>query len=323
MDRRSLRRLLVFSAVGGGFVLVVLLCLGVALVRSIKPLSQFTAEAGGAPTQPATALTAETPTTAVTVTLLPPTDVLTATDTPLPTDTPIPSPTVTDTPLPTDTPVPSATDTGTILPTDAPSPSPTSTSTPTPSPTPMTLVVRGATDRVVTNGDLHVVGEVENSTGGSICDVKVVGTFYNSSSQVVAISVVPAMLDVVGSGEVAPFDLALLNPPSGVDHYDLQVEYAITNSIPLRVEVASDQGSVVNGGYHVLGQVRNQNGFSVDSVRVVATFYNAQNEVIGAVVTYTALDTLNPDQTAPFEVALADPPEDVGDYALRVEAERR
>ena len=307
MDRRSLRRLLVFSAVGGGFVLVVLLCLGVALVRSIKPLSQFTAEAGGAPTQPATALTAETPTTAVTVTLLPPTDVLTATDTPLPTDTPVPS----------------ATDTGTILPTDAPSPSPTSTSTPTPSPTPMTLVVRGATDRVVTNGDLHVVGEVENSTGGSICDVKVVGTFYNSSSQVVAISVVPAMLDVVGSGEVAPFDLALLNPPSGVDHYDLQVEYAITNSIPLRVEVASDQGSVVNGGYHVLGQVRNQNGFSVDSVRVVATFYNAQNEVIGAVVTYTALDTLNPDQTAPFEVALADPPEDVGDYALRVEAERR
>jgi len=323
MDRRSLCRLVIFSAVGGGFAFVVLLCLGVALVRSMKPLSQLTAEAGVAPAQNATPLTAETPTTTVTVTLLPPTDVPTATDTPLPTDTPIPSPTVTDTPLPTGTPVPSPTVTGTLLPTDTPSPSPTLTNTPAPSPTPMTLVVRGATDRVITNGDLHVVGEVENSTGGSICDVKVVGTFYNSSGQVVAISVVGAMLDVVGSGEVAPFDLALLNPPSSVDHYDLQVEYAITNSTPLRVEVVSDQGSIVNGDYHVLGQARNQNGFTVDSVRVVVTFYNAQNEVIGAVISYTALDTLSPDQTAPFDVALADPPEGVGDYALLVEAERR
>ncbi len=187
----------------------------------------------------------------------------------------------------------------------------------------MTLVAQGFTEHVTDNGDLHVVGEVENSTSGSICDVKVAGTFYDSSGQVVAISAVYTLLDIVGSGKVAPFDLALLDPPSSVDHYDLQVEYAITNSAPLRVEVVSNQGSISNGDYHVLGQVQNKNSFTVNSVRVVATFYNAQGEVIGAVISYTALDTLGPDQTTAFDIALADPPEDVDDYALVVEAERQ
>jgi len=187
----------------------------------------------------------------------------------------------------------------------------------------MTLVVRGATDHTVANGDLHVFGEVENSTTGSIYNVKVVGTFYNSSDQVVAISVVYTMLDVVGAGEVAPFDLALLDPPSSIDRYDLQVEYAITSSTPLRVEVVSHQGSTSNGDYHILGQVHNQNSFAVDSVRIIATFYNAQNQVIGAVISHAALDALSSGQTTAFDVVLADPPDSVDDYALLVEAERR
>jgi hypothetical protein len=187
----------------------------------------------------------------------------------------------------------------------------------------MTLFVRGATDHLITNGDLHVVGEVENGTSGSISDVKIVGTFYNSSDQVIAVSVVYALLDVVGAVEVAPFDLAVVDPPSEVDHYDLQVEYAVTDSDPLRVAVLSHQGSTSDGDYHVLGEVRNQNSFAVDSVRVIATFYNAQNEVIGAVLSYTALDALSQDQTTAFAVVLADPPETVDHYALLAEADRQ
>ena len=323
MDRRSLRRLGIACAVGGGFAFVVLLCLGVALARSIKPVAQLTAEAGAAPTQSATSLTAETSTATVTATLLTPTAPITATDTPLPTDKPSPPPTLTNTSLPTDMLVPSPTSTGTLLSTDTPSPSPTPTSTPTPSPTPMTLVVRGASDRVMGDGDLHVFGEVENSTSGSISDVKVVGTFYNSSEQVLAISVVYTMLDIVGAGEAAPFDLVLLEPPASIYRYDLQVEYAITNSTPLRVEVINHQGSTSDGNYHVLGQVHNQNSFAVDLVRVVATFYNAQNQVIGAGISTTALDALSSGQTTAFDAVLADPPESVHHYALLVEAERK
>ncbi|MBN1135002.1 MAG: hypothetical protein JXM73_00355 [Anaerolineae bacterium] len=321
MDRRSLRRFGIASALGGGFVFVVLLCLGVALVRSINPLPQLTAEAGVAVTHSPVPLTAETP--AITATLLLPTDTPTATDTPLPTDTPTPSPTLTDTPLPTDTPVPSPTDTGTLPPTDTPSPSPTPTDTPTPSPTPVPLAVQGSTVYEKANGDLHVVGEVINSTDGSICDVKIVGTFYDSVDQVVEIGFVYTMLDIVGASEAAPFDLVLLDPPSTVDNYDLQVEYAITDSAPLRLEVASHQGSISNSDYHVLGEVRNQNAFTVNSVRVVATFYNDQDEVLRTVIYYTILDTLSSGQKASYDVTVPDPPDDLDHYALIVEADRQ
>jgi len=165
---------------------------------------------------------------------------------------------------------------------------------------------------------------VVNSNSGSIGDVRIVSTFYNAADQVIAIAAAFTMLDIVGSGEAAPFDVLLSDPPSGIDHQELQVDYAITATAPLRLEVVSHQGSTRgDGNYHILGEVRNQHTFTVNSVRVVTTFYNAQQEVIRASVSYTVLDTISQDQTAPFDVALLEPPADLDHYALIVEADRQ
>jgi hypothetical protein len=174
---------------------------------------------------------------------------------------------------------------------------------------------------VTTDGDRHVVGEVTNGTKGSIWFVKVVGTFYDAASQVVITDSTYTKLDIVGAGEAAPFDLTLLEPPSSIDHYELQLEYATTDSSPVRVDIASHHGSVSDtGSYHVVGEVRNQNAFTVNFVKVVVTFYNAQHEVIRTEFSNTALDVLSPGQKAPFDVALLDPPADVDHYAVKAQA---
>ena len=70
-----------------------------------------------------------------------------------------------------------------------------------------------------------------------------------------------------------------MQPPPSVDHYDLEVEYATTDWPPLRVDIAGHQGSVSfsdTGSYHVVGEVENQNGFTVNFIKVVVTFYNAR-----------------------------------------------
>jgi hypothetical protein len=188
----------------------------------------------------------------------------------------------------------------------------------------MALVVWGATTYGTDDGHLHVFGEVVNSTAGSISDVKVVGTFYGTDNQVVDTGDTYAMLDIVGAGESAPFDLVLEDPPSTIETYDLQVEYAITSSSPLRLALVSAQGSTADDGdYHILGEVQNQHSFTVTSVRVVATVYNAEYDVIGAVVFHTALGTLTTGQKTSFDVELLDPSEDVADYTLVIEADRR
>ena len=187
----------------------------------------------------------------------------------------------------------------------------------------MSLEVRGSTAHEEDDGDLHVVGEVVNSSGGSIWKVKVVGTFYDTADQVVDTGFTYTMLDIVGAGEAAPFDLILLDPPPTLDTYELQVDYAITGSTPLRLEVVSHTGSTSNGKYHVLGEVRNQNSFTVYSVRIVAAFYNDQDEVLRTILYYTPLETLSSGQKAPYDITLSDIPNDLDHYALIVEADRQ
>lgn len=329
MDRRGLRRFGIGIAIGSSLALMVLLCLGVALVRSIKLHPHLIADAGIATTQSPVPPTTETLAPTITATLLLPTDTPLPTNTPLPTDTPAPLPKLTNTPASGDMPpppplpppgTPPITDTPTLSPTPTETSMPTDT--PTPIPTSAPLAVRGSTVHENTNGDLHVVGEVLNSRSGSICNVKIVATFYDTADQVVGTGFVYTMLDIVGAGEASPFDLAWLDPPSTVDSYELQVEYAITDSIPIRVEVVSHQGSTIDGDYHVLGEARNQNAFTVNSIRVVITYYNDQSEVLRTVLYYTSLDTLSSGQRAPFDVTLPDPPDDLDYYAIVVEADR-
>jgi len=338
MSRRSLRTFGIVSAIGGGFAFVVLLCLGVALVRSINPISHATGEVRLAATQSAMPVAADI---SVSGTFLPPTGAPTSTGTLLSTASPVPtgmlpstespvptgtlplteSPVLTGTPPSTDTPGPSSTATDMLPTTDTVGPSSTPTDTPSPDSTPAPVAIRGTTAYVTASGERHVVGEVTNSTSGSIWFAKVVGTFYDAAGQVVITGTAYTMLDIVGAGEAAPFDLALPEPPPSIDHHDLQLEYATTESPPLRVDIAGHQGSVSDtGSYHVIGEVRNQNGFAVNFVKVVVTFYNAQDEVVRTSFSNTALDVLSPGQKAPFDVALLDPPADIDHYAVIAQA---
>ena len=326
MSRRSLRTFGVVSAVGGGLAFVVLLCLGVALVRSIVPISQATAEVGLAAIQAAMPVAADS---SVPGTFLSPTGALTSTGTLPSSASPAPtgmlpsseSSVLTDTPPSTDIPGPSSTATDMVPITDTAGPSPTATDTPSPDSTLAPVAIRGTTDYMTANGERHVVGEVTNGTGGSIWFVKVVGTFYDAAGQVITTTSTYTMFDIVGAGEVSPFDLALLEPPPSIDHHSVRVEYATTDLPPVRVEIAGHQGSVSDtGSYHVVGEVRNQNAFAVNFVQVVVTFYNAQGEVVRTGFPNTTLNMLSPDQTAPFDVALSDPPTDLDNYAVKAQA---
>jgi hypothetical protein len=338
MSIRSLRTFGLVSAIGGGFALMVLLCLGVALVRSIAPVSHAAAEVRLVATPSAMSVAADrsksgtflAPAGALTSTgTLPstaspaPTGILPSAENPVPAGT-LPSaesPALTGTLPLTDTPGPSSTAADISPTTDTEDPSPTPTYTPSPDSTPAPVVIRGTTGYVTDNGEQHVVGEVLNGTSGSIWFAKVSGTFYDVAGQVVITDSTYTLLDVVGAGEVAPFDLALLEPPAPIDHYDLEIEYATIDLPPLRVDIAGHQGSVSDtGSYHVVGEVENQNGFTVNFIKVVVTFYNAQNEVVRIDFSNTALDMLSPGQKAPFDVALLDPPADMDHYAVKAQA---
>ena len=57
------------------------------------------------------------------------------------------------------------------------------------------------------------------------------------------------------------------------------------------------------GYYCLVGEVFNPSDSNMDFVKVVATFYNDTETVIGTSFTYTELDIILPDDTVPFEIS--------------------
>jgi hypothetical protein len=57
---------------------------------------------------------------------------------------------------------------------------------------------------------------------------------------------------------------------------------------------------------NVVGEIRNDSEITQDFVKITATFYDETNRVIGTSDTYTDPYTLEPGQSAPFDLGVGD-----------------
>jgi hypothetical protein len=109
-------------------------------------------------------------------------------------------------------------------------------------------------------------------------------------------------------------------PPS-LANYDLRVDYVTTNEDPLRAEVLSQRAyRGEEGGYHIVGEVRNPYAYPVRSVEIVATYYNTAYQVVRVERAFAEAESLEPGQVSPFEIVLSNPPSDLSHYRLQTEA---
>ena len=57
---------------------------------------------------------------------------------------------------------------------------------------------------------------------------------------------------------------------------------------------------------HIVGEVFNQASVTVNSVKIIATFYNANGQVIGTDSAYADPSDLAPGQRAPFDINISE-----------------
>ncbi|GAB4444428.1 MAG: hypothetical protein Kow0031_26880 [Anaerolineae bacterium] len=77
------------------------------------------------------------------------------------------------------------------------------------------------------------------------------------------------------------------------------------------------------GWYHIVGEVQNNAGTPMEYVEVIAKLYNAEKEVIGTKLTFTAPDVIAPGASAPFDIiALRQAQwEQIESYSLQVKGD--
>ncbi len=202
---------------------------------------------------------------------------------------------------------------------------PAATEDPQPVPTGAAeLQFQGVTEHKASTGTHYVVGEVLNKTASNLWFVQILATFYDGNGQVIGGGATFTELSILEAGSSAPFKLATLDPPSDLASYKLSFDYQTTAQSPLSVEIVEFSSfSDEAGGHHIVGDVRNNHEFAVKFPEVIATYYDASHNVIRVEMALSQLNTIQPGETAAFEVVLVDPPPELHHYALQTEALRQ
>ena len=133
-------------------------------------------------------------------------------------------------------------------------------------------------------GYFNVVGEVQNSGDQAANDVEVTATFYNNQDVVIATRSNYIALSVLLPGAKSPFRVEFVDVSQSalVDHYSLEIGFTPTDSIPKQLEISSHNASSDVGFslFEILGEVQNTGDATAMLVRVFATCYDVDGNVI-------------------------------------------
>ena len=177
-------------------------------------------------------------------------------------------------------------------------------------------------DDYVSSDYLNVVGEVQNSSDVPAEYVKISLILFDEDDKIVATDFTYTDLDVIPPGDKAPFRL-ITDEYEGAVRYELLVEGDPAELGPQGLEILSSSDEVDSLGFFIItGEVQNNGEQVAEFVKIVATLYNANDELLGSDFTYIEPDELAPGATEPFELIIFGWMEEKGDidhYELQVE----
>jgi hypothetical protein len=174
------------------------------------------------------------------------------------------------------------------------------------------------------DGSQVIVGEVLNNTGDNLRFVEIMASFHDAEGRLLGTGSAFVELTTVEIDGRAPFKLVTQDPPPSSHNYRLHVDYIPTEHGPLHLAIDNHSARKTDSGaFQVTGQVRNSRDFPIRFAEVVASFYNAQDQVIRVEAVLCEQEVVEPGQTCRFELTLEDPPVDLSHYKLQAQAIRQ
>ena len=96
-------------------------------------------------------------------------------------------------------------------------------------------------------------------------------------------------------------------PPPASPSYTIPYNPSFTQPTEVLPRILSDNNYVDSiGTLHIVGEVINESYQPARFIRITATFYDANNSVIGTDFTFTSPSTLQPGQGAPFDLTISE-----------------
>jgi hypothetical protein len=155
------------------------------------------------------------------------------------------------------------------------------------------------------DGDLHVVGLLQNGTGATIHFAEVTANFHNSGGTTVASDDGVALVLSIAAGADAPFEVILTDPPPGITGYTVIAgEY---QSIPFLSALNISETVTAFDTTHVAGTITNNSGSEYIDVIVWAAVFDSSGNMLRVDVAEASPSEIGPGDSATFDVFFGDP----------------
>ena len=180
---------------------------------------------------------------------------------------------------------------------------------PTPTPTPPPMTIRKLNFQQTPAGGLWALGEIHNPGSESISEVMLEISLFDEDGQLLLSETAYPQLDVVPPGREVSFAILYGNPPPQFAQYQAVVLAGVPMSPNSRyyldLEASDLQGQTVDAArYRVTGDLINVGTSDAESLRLLITAYDDQDQVVAVRQAELPISVLRSAATTPFEAEL-------------------
>jgi hypothetical protein len=130
---------------------------------------------------------------------------------------------------------------------------------------------------------LHIVGQIQNTSGGDVALVTINVTWQNASNGVVGHSVAFATKTVLSDQGYSPFEDLEFPPPSvSYDHFAIgAITYSRSTAHPYHLDAATSPCPINDPADEVCGTVTNNGSVTIENVDAILTYVDHTNVTVG------------------------------------------
>jgi len=185
-------------------------------------------------------------------------------------------------------------------------PCPTPVANPTPGATwcepPTSVSVKH--HRMYTKGaNRYIIGEIANDWITSLYWVTITARCYDANNHIIAREQTATILDKSVAGQTNPFKLTIPNAPAGIARYELTLSGSLTNSQDYSGVTVLSHTVRDTGGTAIVGDLRNDQPYEIDGIKVVGVFYDAAGNVLDITVGEAGRVRLEPTDQVPYTIS--------------------
>ena len=178
---------------------------------------------------------------------------------------------------------------------------------------------------VDSDGLLHIVGEIENNTSTPLNQIKISAILLDNNGNEVKSVVGETVSNIIMPEMKGAFDILIKNVSSeSIDDYELNLDYRMAAPKNQVIEISSTTLTKDTSNNTVItGMLENKGDITANMIRVVATLYDRDGNVVTVSESYTKPDFLRAGDNSNFIIPIHEKSQSIHavDYSISAESD--